>query len=250
MLTPERQQIIIEMVKRQGVVKLREIIEVTNTSESTIRRDLIELESLNLLKRVHGGAALVNRKATELSMIEKTSKNVQNKKLIASLAISQINDGDCIYLDAGSTTYEMIPLLKGINITVVTNGLMHVEALFENEVSAYLIGGKMKGHTKALIGNMASENLQNFRFDKCFLGANGIHSKFGYSTPDPEEAFIKKTALETSEKVYILADHTKFTETSFAKFGNIEDAMIITDELDDDIAKQFEEKTTLLKVVK
>ncbi len=250
MLTPERQQFIIEMIKRMGIVKLRDIVEATNTSESTIRRDLVELESLNLLKRVHGGAASINSKATELSMTEKTSKNVQSKKLIAGLAVTQINEGDCIYLDAGSTTFEMIPLLKGLDVTVVTNGLMHVEALFENEVTAYLIGGKMKGHTKALIGSMASESLKNYRFDKCFIGANGIHPQFGYTTPDPEEAFVKKTAISISEKVFIIADYSKFGETSFAKIGEIEEAIILTDEIDDVLAKQFEEKTSLIKVVK
>lgn len=150
----------------------------------------------------------------------------------------------------GSTTYEMIPLLKGLNITVVTNGLMHLEALNENEVNTYLIGGKMKWHTKALIGIMATDNLRNFRFDKCFLGANGVHSKFGYTTPDPEEAFVKKTAMSVSEKSYILVDHCKFSETSFSKIANIEDAIIITDELDEEIAGQYETQTTLIKVVK
>jgi len=250
MLTPERQQLIIDMVKEHGVVKLRDIVDVTNTSESTIRRDLIELESLHLLKRVHGGAALLNGKATELSMTEKTTKNVQNKKLIASLAISQINEGDCIYLDAGSTTFEMIPLLKGLDVTVVTNGLMHVEALFENEVTAYLLGGKMKGHTKALIGNMAAENLQSFRFDKCFIGTNGVHPKYGYTTPDPEEAFVKKTAISYSEKKYVLADYSKFSETSFAKIADINEAIIITDELDEELTRTYETITTLIKVVR
>mgnify|MGYP001105571864 CR=1 FL=1 len=250
MLTPERQQFIIDMVKRLGIVKLRDIVEATNTSESTIRRDLVELESLNLLKRVHGGAASINSKTAELSMTEKTSKNVQNKKLIASLAVTQIKEGDCIYIDAGSTTFEMIPLLRGLNVTVVTNGLMHVEALFENEVTAYLIGGKMKGHTKALIGNMASESLRNFRFDMCFIGTNGIHPKYGYTTPDPEEAFVKKTAIANSEKVFILADYSKFGETSFAKIGDIEEAIIITDEIDKELTKQYEEKTSVIKVVK
>lgn len=250
MLTPERQQFIIDLVKKMGIVKLREIVELTNTSESTIRRDLVELESLNLLKRVHGGAASINNRGTELSMVEKTSKNVHGKKLIAQLAVAQINEGDCIYLDAGSTTFEMIPLLKGLNVTVVTNGLMHVEALFENEVTAYLIGGKMKGHTKALIGNIASESLLNFRFDKSFIGTNGVHLKYGFTTPDPEEAFVKKTAIEVSEKKYILADYSKFGETSFAKIGDLSEAIIITDEVDDKLIKQFEEKTALIKVVK
>ena len=74
MLTEERYAAIIERLHQQGIVKLQELVDVLGASESTIRRDLIDLESRQMLKRIHGGAALMNEKTLEPGMEEKTSK--------------------------------------------------------------------------------------------------------------------------------------------------------------------------------
>lgn len=248
MLTVERHAVIINMIKEQEVVKLCDIVEATSASESTIRRDLVELEEMQKLKRVHGGASAIQGKASELGINEKTSKNIQSKRHIAKIAAEQIEDEDCIYLDAGSTTLEMIPFLQNKNITVVTNGLTQIEELEKYNIQSYILGGMLKGHTKAIIGSMAAENLRNYRFDKCFLGINGVHTEYGYTTPDIEEALMKKTALAMSEKAYVLADCSKFSEISFAKVADIDEAMIITDLVEHHI-EDYEKKTTVIKVV-
>ena len=191
MLETERHQIILEALKVKNTIKLQELVDLTNSSESTIRRDLIQLEQENLLKRVHGGAARLQGKLQEPSMTEKSSKNLQTKRQIAQFASSLVDEGDCIYLDAGSTIFEMIAFLPE-NIVVVTNGLTHVNELIEKNIKTFLIGGFAKPTTKALIGRGALNSLEQYRFDKCFMGVNGIHSQFGYTTPDPEEAMIKQ----------------------------------------------------------
>src|SRR5690242_2225784 len=108
MLEPERHQIILETLKKKNSVKLHELVELTNSSESTIRRDLTQLEEGKFLKRVHGGAARLQGKLQEPSMTEKSSKNLQAKREIAQYAGGLVEEGDCIYLDAGSTIFEMI----------------------------------------------------------------------------------------------------------------------------------------------
>jgi DeoR family fructose operon transcriptional repressor len=248
LLTPERQQVILDLVKKKGIVKLQELIDATSSSESTIRRDLIQLEEKNCLKRVHGGAASLQGKRKEPSMTEKSSKNIHEKRLISQHAASLVEDGDCIYLDAGSTTYEMIPYLEGKHITVVTNGLMHIEALFQANIHAYLLGGMMKNNTRALIGSAALDALLRYRFDICFLGVNGIHATFGYTTPDPEEAMLKKTALQLSKLSYVLADASKFSEVSFTKIEELNAASIITTNIEEHEIAQFTRKTDV-KVV-
>ncbi|GGE69399.1 DeoR/GlpR family DNA-binding transcription regulator [Priestia taiwanensis] len=250
MLTPERHELILNMIRRQGIVKLQDLVRVTETSESTIRRDLSLLENNNLLKRVHGGASLLQSKGIEPTMHEKSGKNLVEKQQVAAFAAALVNEGDCIFLDAGSTTYEMIPYLAKKNVTVVTNGLMHIELLADHDITAYLLGGKIKGLTKALVGSQALESMMNYRFDKCFLGANGIHCELGYTTPDPEEALVKKSALKLSGQKYILADHSKFSEVSFSKFASIDEATIITNEMDDEILSLYENKTLTIKVGK
>lgn len=247
MLEPERHQIILEALKSKNTVKLQELIELTNSSESTIRRDLIQLEQGKFLKRVHGGAARLQGKLQEPSMTEKSSKNLQAKKAIAQYAGSLVEAGDCIYLDAGSTVFEMIPFLPE-DIVVVTNGLMHANELLDKKIKTFLIGGHCKPTTKAMIGRGALESLEYYRFDKCFMGANGIHPQFGYTTPDPEEAQIKQKAISLSREAFILADESKFSEIAFSKIADIHAAAIITNDLDPDMKEQFHSKTNI-KVV-
>lgn len=244
MLTPERHQIILSLLKEKQTVKIQELVELTKASESTIRRDLIQLEKGKFLKRIHGGAARLQGKLQEPSMTEKSSKNLQEKRLIAKYAASLVEKGDCIYLDAGSTVMQMIPYLPE-DIVVVTNGLTHIGPLFEKRIETYVIGGYAKPKTNAVIGRGALASLGMYRFDKSFMGVNGIHPEYGFTTPDPEEALIKQTAISLSREAYVLADHTKFSEIAFAKIADIHEAAIITDGLDKEVAGQYENKTRI-----
>ncbi|MDQ0197709.1 DeoR/GlpR family DNA-binding transcription regulator [Neobacillus ginsengisoli] len=248
MLTPERHRIILQLLKEKNIVKIQEIVDLTNTSESTIRRDLSQLEEEKFLKRIHGGASRLQGKLQEPSMIEKSSKNLQEKRRIAKYAASLVEIGDCIYLDAGSTVIEMIEFLTVKDIVVVTNGLMHLPPLLNKGIQTFLIGGFAKPNTNATIGRGALAGLELYRFDKCFMGVNGIHPQFGFTTPDQEEAMVKQKAMSLSREVYVLADYTKFSEISFAKIANIQDAAIITNEIEEDTEKQYVKRTTI-KVV-
>ncbi len=223
-------------------------MELTNSSESTIRRDLSQLEEQKFLKRIHGGAQKLQGKLQEPSMIEKSSKNLHEKRLIAKYAAGLVEDGDCIYLDAGSTIFEIIEWLNAKDIVVVTNGLMHIPPLMNKGIATYLTGGFVKPKTNAFIGRGALASLDLYRFDKCFLGVNGIHPQFGFTTPDQEEAMVKQKAMTLSRESYVLADSSKFSEIAFAKIADIHEASIITNALEDDLAELYENKTNI-KVV-
>ncbi|TYS13791.1 DeoR/GlpR transcriptional regulator [Rossellomorea vietnamensis] len=247
MLTPERQLIILSLLKDKGVVKLQELIEETNASESTIRRDLIQLEEQRKLKRVHGGASLLQGKRTEPSLTEKSFKNLQDKINIAKAAASFIQDGDSIFLDAGTTTQRMISFLEQKKLTVVTNGITLVDPLLEKGITTYLLGGMVKGSTRAIIGRSALDTLKTYRFDKCFIGTNGVDVDFGYTTPDPEEALIKQVAIELSQEGYVLADQSKIGEVSFSKIADLEEAVLVTNQDSENI--QNYQQHTSIKVV-
>lgn len=247
MLTEERYRIILERLQERGVVKLQELVELLGASESTVRRDLIDLEERRMLKRIHGGAALPGDKMLEPGMDEKSSKNIQEKNTIAKLAAELVRDGESIYLDAGTTTLAMIPFIKANNITVVTNGLSHIEALVSKRIKSYLLGGMMKMHTKAVIGSIALQNMDNFRFDRCFLGANGVDPEMGYTTPDPEEALVKRRAHQLSATSYVLADSSKIGEVSFAKLLYMNEAVLITESLSASWRKVISQKTKIIE---
>ncbi|RBW69553.1 DeoR/GlpR family DNA-binding transcription regulator [Bacillus taeanensis] len=235
MLTPERHRIILEILEEKQIVKLHDLVEATSSSESTIRRDLVQLESQRLLKRVHGGASLLQKNRIEPSISEKSTKHLNEKQLIAKYAAKLVRDGDSIFLDAGTTTMQMIESLNQRDITVVTNGLTLIEPLLEKNIETYLIGGSIKGKTRALIGHSALKTLENYRFDKAFMGMNSVHSEYGYTTPDPEEALIKNTAMSLAKKAYVLIDQSKFGEVSFAKVADLNQAVIITTEPHEDL---------------
>ena len=248
LLTEERHRIILQLLKEKEIVHVQELVEALSSSESTIRRDLSQLEEKKLLKRVHGGASLLKQKGEELSISEKSSKNSEEKERIAEYAASLIRDGDCIYFDAGTTVFAMIPYIQAKDLIVVTNGVTHITPLLEKGMNTYVVGGYVKGKTNAIIGQRAIESLTGYRFDKCFIGVNGIHSEYGFTTPDPEEATIKSKAISLGQQVYVLADHSKLHEVTFSKIAQLEEAVIITNENDDDILKDFKNKTSIISI--
>lgn len=246
MLSEKRHEIILNLLKLKGFVGLNELLEATESSESTIRRDLSYLESINLLKRVHGGAKSLDNVSKELSYNEKSSKSIHEKRAIAKYAASLIKDGDCIFIDAGTTTYELIDYLENKDIFVVSNGLSHIDTLIQKNIKCYIIGGNVKISTKAITGSDALMCLSKFRFDKCFIGANGVHPTYGLTTPDTEEAIIKECAIKNSRKSYLLVDDSKFGEISTIKFADIDKCIIVTNEKPED--NTYDKKTDI-KVV-
>lgn len=246
MLTEERYRIILERLQERGVVKLQELVELLEASESTVRRDLIDLEERQLLKRIHGGAALPSPKMQEPASRRNIQKH-STENAVARLAAAQVVDGESIYIDAGTTTLAMIPFIEAKDVTVVTNGLSHIEGLVSKRIKSYLLGGMMKIHTKAVIGSIALQNMDNFRFDRCFLGTNGVDVEMGYTTPDPEEALIKRRAHQLSASSYVLADSSKLGEVSFAKLLDLNEATLITESLTPSWRKSISQKTNIIE---
>lgn len=152
-----------------------------------------------------------------------------------------------IYLDAGTTTLEMIPHLANLSITVVTNGIAHASMLADRQIEAYLVGGKLKHSTKAMVGAPSQHSLMNYQFTKAFLGVDSIDMTYGCTTPDPEEATMKQLAIERASDTYFLADDSKWNKVSFAKICNFSDVTFITDKIST-IHQPYLNHTTILEV--
>ncbi len=245
MLTNERHEFILNLLEQKQTIKIQDIVDMTEASESTIRRDLTVLENRNQLERVFGGAVLPGRNLSEPTIQDKSTRNLEEKDSIAKLAASLIQDGESIYLDAGTSTFQMIPYLKDKNIVVVTNGLTLVDALNDNGITTYLTGGLLKPRTGAFIGAQTMQSLKNYRFDLCFLGVNGFHPEMGYTTPDPEEAAVKRLASSLARESFVLADHSKAQKISFAKIMDLDGAVLITNSIPSELKEALEKKTTV-----
>ncbi|TDM14637.1 DeoR/GlpR family DNA-binding transcription regulator [Macrococcus bovicus] len=227
MLTEKRHEMICDMLSQYDIVTLQQLTETIGSSESTIRRDLSALEEKGQLIRVHGGAKQISdQHDTELNI--KTTRFVREKDGIAKQAAALIKDGSCIYLDAGSSTLAMIPYLTQRDLTVVTNSVTHVMALIERGIRALMIGGLVKPNTMANVGCAAEEMLRTFNFSMAFIGVNGVDADNGFTTPDPEEAAIKRLAIRQSRQSYYLADESKFDHVTFATIVPLSEGSIIT----------------------
>lgn len=240
MLNIQRYSLILELIKKRKNIRLNEVVEELNVSEATARRDLNFLEEKGKIRRVHGGAVLVEDKEDNIDYKKLVYSDEKNK--IGKKAASYIKNGDTVFLDAGSTTECIIKYLSGKeDIKVVTNGFTHISELTKMGIETYLLGGKIKMKTGAVVGATVLFSLKNYNFDVVFIGANGVN-KDGYSTPDPEEVIVKSEAVARGKRVFFLCDHSKFTEKSFINFASLKDGQIITDgEIPEEIKEKMEE---------
>ena len=247
MLKSERKQFILEKVLKEKFVSLETLVQELGTSESTVRRDLDELEAESKLRRVHGGAESLHFLQEEESNKEKSIKNIQEKMLVAKKAASLISNDDVVFVDAGTTNELLLGYLSQDNLTVVTNSIHHAAKLVDKNIQTIIIGGHVKKSTDASIGAVAYEQIKQLNFDKAFLGINGIDEEF-LTTPDMEEAVIKKTVIENARKSYIVTDSSKIGRVSFAKVDKIENATIITNQSSGALMKKIKENTRVIEV--
>ena len=230
MLTELREKNILRMLKERQFVKVNEIMQENDASISTVRRDLKRLEAAGRLKRIYGGARLETNLQDETDFRVKSKLNLLEKNEIGKRAAELVQDNEVIFLDAGTSTASMIAYLAELQgLLVVTNGLSIASLLSDFDIKTYLVGGQLKNKTRALIGAEVVDRLRTFRFDRCFMGTNGIDRVQGLTTPDIQEAQIKSTAIEQSRDAYVLADCSKFDQTSFARFADLRDVTIIAD---------------------
>lgn len=237
MLAEERFALILDLLAEKRTATVQELCEALNASESTIRRDLTELDRQGRLNKVHGGATLPNGRflADEPTMAAKESLAVSQKQSIAEAAAALINAEDFVYVDAGTSTLAMVRALNGpaLEAHYVTNGIAHARLLAQKSCHVCLPGGLLRPRTEAIIGAAAVTALQQFNFTKAFMGANGVAMDAGFTTPDPEEAAVKAAAIRRARQTWFLTDDSKFGRIYPAVISALGDAAILTNRCPD-----------------
>ena len=230
MLTEERFAKIVKMVNQEGTVTVLELAQAIGISESTIRRDLNQLDKLGRIRKVHGGAtaAVLMSDGHERNMQEKYSRNIEEKRAIAAYAATLVHPNDFVFLDAGSTTEQMAEYLEENTAFYLTNGITLAQKLAARGFKTMLLAGRVKASTDAVIGMEAVSSLAKYHFTRGFFGTNGITVAEGFTTPDLEEAANKRAAMEHCRQCYVLADNSKFDTLSNVSFGELSKAKIIT----------------------
>ncbi|MGW2274453.1 DeoR/GlpR family DNA-binding transcription regulator [Streptomyces yangpuensis] len=233
MFAAERRQLILEMVRANGAVSLRELARVVQTSEVTVRRDVRALEAEGLLDRRHGGAVLPGGFTRESGFPQKSHLATAEKTAIADVAAGLVEEGEAVVVGAGTTTQELARRLARVpGLTVVTNSLLVAQALAHaNRVEVVMTGGTLRGSNYALVGSGAEQSLQGLRVSRAFLSGSGLTAERGLSTSNMLSASVDRALVQAAAEVVVLADHTKLgTDTMFQTVPTDVMTRLVTDE--------------------
>ena len=240
----QRRTEILNLIQEDGHAKVQKLSKIFKVSEVTIRQDLEELENLGYIQREHGGAFLkdVGSFAKTGQLFNKS--HMDEKKEIAALAASLVEEGDSIIMDSGSTTTELAKLLTGYkSLNVLTNALNIAYILGENPgINLLVSGGEFKAPTLSLTGDIAANLFKGIHVDKLFLATAGISEDFLLTYPSLSDLTVKSAMIRAASKVYLLADSSKIGSPSFASLGRISliDTLITDSKIDPAMASRIE----------
>lgn len=245
----DRKVEITQQVQEQGRVSVAELAEKYGVSTMTIRRDLARLERDGLVTVEYGGAILKQHSMLESDMNQKQTEFLEEKQRIAKVAAAFVQDGDSVFVDAGTTACETARLLnlrKGLQI--MTNSLLAANALAANsENKLTMCPGEYRALSMAFMGQMTDEFLGAFRFDVLFLGVEGITEE-GIYVPDETDGITKKKLIRQSNTVICVADHSKIGQIFHYRIAGLEAVNhLITDRgLSGAWANRVKEQTDLI----
>lgn len=236
MLADERRNRLLELVRARGFTSLPELAGDLEVSESTIRRDLDQLEDAGTAKRTHGGVFYTGPSPKLSHFDQSQSSNWEKKKEIAQKAADLIEEGDTVLMDGGSTTYELAQLLVGRSLKVVTNSLP-VANLFLSSDSAELvmIGGQIHSRTGVSIGPYANSMLTELHCRKAVLSVAGVHEE-GFYNSNLLLVETERAMMKSADQVIIVADSTKFGHKSLARMCGLADihTLVVDQEISED----------------
>lgn len=243
MFLEERISYMMNKLSKYGRVNVSELSKELGVSEVTIRKDLKVLEDKGYLKRTFGGAVLLKHHIRPASLSEKKVENIQNKKLIAEKASEFLSDGMDIFLDSGTTTFEIIPkIVKLKNMRVVTYDLQIALELSKfPETKTYILGGYLDSATQVSVGTDGIQTLFGMHADICFIGTDGFDENFVYST-DEVKSKLKRIMIDNSKFRVLVTDSSKFMNQGFYSFYKLKDFdSVLTDRENQDLNKILDE---------
>lgn len=230
MLTKERYFHILEILDHKSFVTIPELMEQLQTSKSTINRDLIALEKQGLIQRERGGAIKKELPSTlssfkERPVIEKEHLHSKEKDAICRKGAQLVQDGDCVYVDSGTTPSYLIPYLAQKRIKLVTSSIYALRKLpksFAGEL--FLIGGRYDMRYDMSVGYLTCEHIRKFHFDHAFFSASGVELQRGeVEAIDFDISEVKTVVLQRANASHLLIDDSKLHIQALCTWATIAD---------------------------
>lgn len=247
MLRAERQKRIVELVNERGIVTLKELMKEVDISKATAHRDINELEQENLIVKTRGGAqSLSTLPKYEPAFSIKAQTNAAEKQRIAGEAVKYVFPGAHVFLDSGTTTFEVARLLAGFSdLTIVTNDIRIAYEMNNHSKNALiLIGGIIRDGFCSSYGYYAENMLKNIKIDITFLSVDAIDLEQGVMSYTMDDVNLKSIGMENAKKSFMLCDHSKFTTQALFTVGLMDQitTIISGNELDPEIVEKIREK--------
>lgn len=197
-----------------GQVSVKELSAEMAVSEATVRRDLRALADERKLELVYGGATIPRE--ADVSIQSRSLRNVEAKRIVGRLAAGLVHDGEMLYVDAGTTCYEMRPhLCRKRGLSVILNSTRLAVELGRNaEASLIQLGGHYRPDSMDSVGPLAVAAIDQLRGYVAFIGADGLDRDFGLTATDIQTAYLYQHVIRHAREAILLVDHTKFCSPS------------------------------------
>ena len=233
MLKEQRISIMMEELSRNGIISIEDLSKKMDASQSTIRRDIEELEAQNTVRRIRGGAVSCKPTASyEPPYSARQDMFYDEKRRIAQAARSLINANETLFLSSGTTVNEFSKTLHDISpLYIATNDLNSaVELSHFNNVDLMVLGGSLRKNHFSLNGYFTENMISQIHADKAFIGVDAVDFDTGFMNFSIEEISPNKLMIKASREVIILCDHSKFNKVAFVNICKFEDVdLVITD---------------------
>jgi DeoR/GlpR family transcriptional regulator of sugar metabolism len=214
MLLDQRRDAILKYLEEKGYASLQQLVDCAAASESTVRRDLDYLDGIRQIRRTRGGAAYVGESITEFEV--RTTRALPEKQKIARAIAEQIQPGESVLLDGGTTTLEVAKEIAHKEIQVVTNSLPIANLLVNSStIELIVIGGYLYPKTGVFLGPLAVDALSKLHVRKLVLSSGGITEK-GLFNSNTLLVEAERKMLDAAEEVILAADSGKFGHVELA----------------------------------
>lgn len=219
LLAERRLEMITSVLHARGECRTKQLAEQFNLSEMTLRRDFQTLEKRGLLRRVHGGAVLLN---SDVNYSKRLESGQLQKQEIGRVAANLLKSGQTIYIDAGTTTLEMARAIRqGLphvtHLQIVTHGItIAAELAGKTPYNVQIIGGDVYQNALSTVGPVALAQINNLYIDTFFMGAVAVNKANGWGNSNHVEAVVKRAVIEHSKQVCALVDSSKWNQESYA----------------------------------
>lgn len=223
-----RASYILKTVSKAGQVSVTDLAQDLKVSVETIRRDLKDLDLKGELVRVHGGAMCKTYRDEGTSFNNRASSNINDKMHLVEQVVANIYEGSVIGLDASSSSWLVAQAMPDIQCTVVTNSINNINVLSgKRNITIISLGGYFSEKYKAFYGMLTKSTLSDMALDLCVISCSGFDEESGVWDSNEYNYEIKKTFINVSEKVILLADKSKYKKKSLLRICGLDEIDIL-----------------------